>query len=67
MMAKTTKTRHQELVEKRLMDKFHLKNMHQEKVEEHKEISDMVARVAKLAADDTLREDGTTDLVATTS
>ncbi|KAH9075353.1 hypothetical protein Ae201684P_004033 [Aphanomyces euteiches] len=48
---------HQEKVEKRLREKLHVGDALEDS-SEHAKINEMVARVAKLAAEDSLREDG---------
>ncbi|OQR86746.1 hypothetical protein ACHHYP_10002 [Achlya hypogyna] len=50
-------SRHRELVEKRLAERFRLTDALLES-DEQREINDMIQRVAKLAAEDDLREDG---------
>ncbi|KAF0775569.1 hypothetical protein AaE_000728 [Aphanomyces astaci] len=58
MLAPTPHQRHHDKVEKRLLEKFRVSNVLLDS-DEHAKINEMVARVAKLAAEDNLREDGT--------
>ncbi|KAG9406612.1 WD repeat-containing protein [Aphanomyces cochlioides] len=53
----TPQQAHQEKVEKRLREKLHVGDALEDS-SEHAKINEMVARVAKLAAEDSLREDG---------
>ncbi|ETV72753.1 hypothetical protein, variant [Aphanomyces astaci] len=57
MLAPTPHQRHHDKVEKRLLEKFRVSNVLLDS-DEHAKINEMVARVAKLAAEDNLREDG---------
>ncbi|RHY98411.1 hypothetical protein DYB35_000098 [Aphanomyces astaci] len=56
MLAPTPHQRHHDKVEKRLLEKFRVSNVLLDS-DEHAKINEMVARVAKLAAEDNLRED----------